>query len=62
MVLEYRPLFWKINMPVWCGRSLAVDKEIRVLILINLYEIEAVFESHVACFVDIIPESLIAYP
>lgn len=39
-----------------------LDEEIRILILIDLREIEAVFESQIAGFVDIIPESLIAHP
>lgn len=38
-----------------------LDEETWVLILINLRNIEAIIESHIACFVNIIPVSLIAY-
>lgn len=39
-----------------------LDKEVRVLILINLHEIEAVLEGHIACFSDIILKTLITHP
>lgn len=39
-----------------------LDEEVRVLILIYLHEIEAIFESHIACFGDIVPESLVTHP
>lgn len=38
------------------------DKKIWILILINLREIEAIFKCHIACFDDIVPESLVAHP
>lgn len=39
-----------------------LDEEICVLIFINLHDIEAVFESHIACFADIIlPQALCQY-
>jgi hypothetical protein len=39
-----------------------LDRKAWVLVLINLHEIQTILESHIACFVDIIPESLIAPP
>ena len=37
------------------------DKVTWVLILMNLREIEAISESHFACLVDIVSESLVAH-
>ncbi|KAJ9480482.1 hypothetical protein VN97_g13085 [Penicillium thymicola] len=37
-----------------------LNKETWVLILINLHEVETIFEGHIACFVDVLPESLVA--
>ena len=39
-----------------------LNKETWVLILINLYKVETIFEGHIVCFVDVLPESLVAYP
>ena len=39
-----------------------LNEETRVLILINLHEVETIFEGHIACFVDVLPKSLVAHP
>lgn len=39
-----------------------LDKKTWVLILINLHEIKTIFKSHIACFGEIIPESLVTHP
>ena len=39
-----------------------LNKETWVLILINLREVETIFEGHIACFVDVLPEGLVANP
>jgi hypothetical protein len=39
-----------------------LDKETWVLILINLHEVQIIFEGHIACFVDVLPEGLVADP
>ena len=40
----------------------ALDKEPRILIFMDLFEIETILEGHVAGFLNILPESLTAHP
>ena len=39
-----------------------LNEETWVLILINLHKVGTIFEGHIACFVDVLPESLVAHP
>lgn len=39
-----------------------LDKVTWVLILMNLRKIEAIFDSHFMCLVDIVSERLVAHP
>jgi hypothetical protein len=39
-----------------------LDEETWALVLISLHEIEAIVESHIACFIDVFPESLVTHP
>lgn len=38
-----------------------LDKEIRILIFVDLLKIETIFKSHIAGFLNILPESLTAH-
>lgn len=39
-----------------------LDKVFRILIFVDLLEIEIIFKGHIAGFLNILPESLIAHP
>lgn len=39
-----------------------LNKKLRILIFVNLLEVEAILESHVAGFPDILPRGLTAHP
>lgn len=39
-----------------------LDEEARALILMYLHEIQAIFKSHIAYFVDVVPKRPVARP